>query len=99
MQQTLAKSETLDTFSSKFADRLAALSRVQGLLSRSEREPITIGALIRMELDALGVEKARNRIRIDGPHVSLSSSAVQTVSLAIHELATNAQKHGFLASE
>jgi PAS domain S-box-containing protein len=99
MQQTLAKTQTLDEFSLKFTDRLAALSRVQGLLSRSESEPITIGALIRMELDALGAETNRDRITIDGPKVSLPSSAVQTMSLAIHELATNAQKHGFLSSE
>jgi PAS domain S-box-containing protein len=99
MQQTLAKSESLDDFSMKFTDRLAALSRVQGLLSRSETEPITIGALVRMELDALGAETVRDRITIDGPQVNLPGNAVQTMSLAIHELATNAQKHGSLAWE
>jgi len=99
MQQTLAKSETLEAFSIKFTDRLAALSRVQGLLSRSENEPITIGALVRMELDALGGETIRDRIIIEGPQVNLPASAVQTMSLAIHELATNAQKHGSLAHE
>lgn len=99
MQQTLAKSQSIDDFSVKFTDRLAALSRVQGLLSRSEGEPITIGALVRMELDALGAETVRDRITVEGPQVSLPSNAVQTVSLAIHELATNAQKHGSLAFE
>jgi two-component sensor histidine kinase len=72
---------------------------VQGLLSRAEREPITIGALIRLELDALGAEAARDRIRVEGPEAALRNSVVQTLALAIHELATNARKYGALATE
>lgn len=98
MQQTLMSSDTLETFSAKFADRLAALSRVQGLLTRTNREPITIGALVRMELDALGAEAARDRIVQEGPQVTLPDSAVQTLSLALHELGTNARKYGALSS-
>jgi PAS domain S-box-containing protein len=98
MQQTLMSSDTLETFAAKFGDRLAALSRVQGLLTRTNREPITIGALVRMELDALGSEAARDRIVQEGPQVTLPDSAVQTLSLALHELGTNARKYGALSS-
>jgi two-component sensor histidine kinase len=49
-----------------------------------------------MELDALGVGDLHATLR--GPPVSLRPSMVQTLALAIHELATNARKHGALAT-
>jgi PAS domain S-box-containing protein len=98
MQQTLAKSRTLEEFGQKFQDRLAALSRVQGLLSNVEQEAITLAAVLRLELDALGAQ-ATDRISLDGPNVVLPSNAIQTLALAIHELATNARKYGALRHE
>lgn len=96
--QTLAASDSLDVFRAKFEDRLGALSRVQGLLSRSEQDPITIEMLVRMELAALGAEEALNRMRLSGPDVPLQNAMVQTLSLALHELATNARKYGALSN-
>lgn len=97
--QTTREAESVDDFRSLFDDRLAALSRVQGMLSQSEADPIMIGDLIALELDALASGGGRDRIHLDGPDVRLRKSAVQTLSLALHELATNARKHGALASE
>jgi two-component sensor histidine kinase len=97
--QTLASSDSLEVFRSRFEDRLGALARVQGLLSRSDQDPITIEMIVRMELAALGAEEALNRMRLIGPDVPLQNSMVQTLSLALHELATNARKYGALASE
>ncbi|URD36085.1 PAS domain S-box protein [Methylobacterium tardum] len=95
-KETLAQTGPGQAFVAQFQDRLAALSRVQGLLSRSNETPITIEALVRMELDALGVGDLHATLR--GPPVSLRPSMVQTLALAIHELATNARKHGALAT-
>ncbi len=47
-QQTMRATDSMDAFMAQFSIRLAALSRVQGLLSRADRAPITIGALVRM---------------------------------------------------
>jgi two-component system CheB/CheR fusion protein len=71
---------------------------VQGLLSRSDEQPITIGLLIRTELEAVGGEAALRRVEVEGPDVLLRKSAVQTLSLALHELATNARKYGALSN-
>ncbi|WP_336490593.1 PAS domain S-box protein [Methylobacterium nigriterrae] len=98
-QQTMAASSSLEVFQSQFNDRLAALSRVQGLLSRADQEPITIRALIESELDALGAADLRERIVLDGPAVTLRKGSVQTLALALHELATNARKYGALGSD
>jgi two-component sensor histidine kinase len=97
--QTLASSHSLDIFRARFEDRLGALARVQGLLSRSDQDPITIEMIVRMELAALGADETLNRLRLNGPDVPLQNSIVQTLSLALHELATNARKYGALSNE
>ncbi len=97
--QILRSSDSLGAFRSHFNDSLDALSRVQGLLSKSGQQPFTFGALLRMELDALGAGTARSRVFMDGPDVPLRKSTMQTLALAVHELATNACKYGALATE
>jgi two-component sensor histidine kinase len=53
-----------------------------------------------MELDALGVSsEGVHRVTLDGPSVPLRNSMVQTLALALHELATNALKYGALSQE
>ncbi len=98
-QQTMARTGPTDQFREQFNDRLAALSRVQGLLSRSDQEPITIRALIRAELDALGTPALLERVALEGPVVALRKASVQTLALALHELATNARKYGALSDD
>jgi PAS domain S-box-containing protein len=100
--RTLADSPSLDEFQDRFRDRLAALSRVQGLLSRKEAgQKVTFDELIRMELTGLGAidqEGHGRQVTLDGPEgVRLRSAMVQTLALALHELATNAIKYGALA--
>ena len=96
--QTMARTGPTEAFREQFNHRLAALSRVQGLLSRAEQEPITIGTLLRLELEAMGAAESR-RVTLDGPPIRISSAQVQTIALAIHELATNARKYGALSEE
>ncbi len=98
-QQTMAQTGPTERFREQFNDRLAALSRVQGLLSRSDQEPVTIRTLIQTELDALGARSMHGRVALDGPRVVLRKASVQTLALALHELATNARKYGALASD
>ena len=95
-RQTMASATSMKAFRDTFDNRLEALSRVQGLLSRAEQEPITLGALIRLELEALGATEGE-QVVLDGPPVQLRPSLVQTLALALHELATNARKYGALS--
>ncbi|WP_419898798.1 PAS domain-containing protein [Roseomonas sp. USHLN139] len=81
-----------------FDQRLAALSRAQGLLSRFGSDTVELGALVRAELEA-HAELEPPRIDIQGPEVSLSVEQVQTFALALHELATNAVKYGALRDD
>jgi PAS domain S-box-containing protein len=99
-QRTLAGSCSLDDFRSRFLDRIGALARVQGLLSRLEEgDRITFDELLEAELSGLGVADGHaDQVTIEGPKgVRLRSSTVQTFALALHELATNALKYGALS--
>jgi PAS domain S-box-containing protein len=95
--QTRDNVDTLAEFEERFDDRLQALSRVQSLLSRADNEPITLGALVVMELDALGADAMGDKISYGGPDAPLRKSVVEMLALAIHELLTNAIKYGALA--
>jgi PAS domain S-box-containing protein len=97
--QTQRSTGSMSEFQSQFRSRLAALARVQGLLSRADVEPIDIGGILRLEIDALGFDVDGERIVLDGPRILVRSSVVQTLSLALHELATNALKYGALGNE
>ncbi|RSV35853.1 PAS domain S-box protein [Sphingomonas sp. ABOLE] len=94
--KTARASGDFDQFRGRFGDRLEALARVQGLLSRlNEHDRVTFDELIETELAAMGGN--RDGIRLEGPKgVRLRSSTVQTLALALHELATNAVKYGAL---
>jgi two-component sensor histidine kinase len=97
--QTIASSGDLNSFKMNIDERLLALSRVQRLLSRSEQEPVTIGALLRLELDALGGDLPPGQVDVCGPEVRIRNSTVQMLGLALHELVTEARKHGALATD
>jgi two-component sensor histidine kinase len=98
-ERSAENASSVGNFLSGFNHRLSALSRVQSLLSRSDAEPITIGALVRMELDAIGFSGVSDRIRLSGPEVRLPNAVVQILALVLHELATNALKHGSLGRD
>lgn len=102
--RTRKSSVSTDELALAFEDRLVALARVQGLLSRlNEGERIAFDALIRGELHALGVIDAAgqgDQVSLQGQSgILLRSSTVQTFALALHELATNATKYGAFAQQ
>ena len=95
--QTMRRTQPSEAFREQFTGQLVALSRVQGLLSRSGQEPITLRALIETELDALG-SALRDRIVLEGPQVSIRKAVVQSFALALYELITTASRHGGLTN-
>jgi two-component system CheB/CheR fusion protein len=99
--KTIEESSTLEQFKHRYNDRLGAIARTQGLLSRLEEgERITFDELLHAELSAHDrIEAYESRVIMEGPPgVRLRSSALQTFALALHELTTNAIKYGALAS-
>ncbi len=79
-----------------YMERLSALSRVQGLLSQAgDGNEIGLAEIVALELRA-HVAPGDPRVGVSGPAVTLSADRVQTFALALHELTTNAVKHGAL---
>lgn len=78
-----------------FGERLQALARAQDALDEKAWNGGDLGEIITISLGNL----SRRPFEISGPDVSLSPRVAQTVSLVIHELATNAFKHGALSTE
>ena len=95
--RTAAGSPSLDAFRTSLADRLMALSRVQGLLSRAPSgDSVTFDELVASELSAQSVENDAGTT-LEGPRgVVLRFISVQALAMALHELATNAVKYGAL---
>lgn len=80
--------------------RVAALARAQTLLAEDRWAGADLRALLAGELAPfLGNGGAREpRAVLAGPAVELPPGAAQPLAMAVHELATNATKHGALSS-
>jgi two-component sensor histidine kinase len=101
-QRTIKECESLESFHESFRTRLSALAQVNDLMSsRKSRNGVTFNDLLTAELTAhglVGAGKPGSQISLSGPEgVRLPPSAVQILALALHELATNAIKHGALS--
>ena len=81
-----------------FEARLLALSRTHDVLTRERWESASILDVVSgvIEPYAHGAEGAR--FRIEGPALRLPPGIVLPLSMALHELCTNAVKHGALST-
>jgi two-component sensor histidine kinase len=80
-----------------FTARLRALAAAQTLLIDSETKAATLAKVVH---HALAPHAARdNRFAVSGPEVVLSGRQAHALTVALHELATNAAKYGALAIE
>ncbi|MFC0010110.1 HWE histidine kinase domain-containing protein [Devosia nitrariae] len=94
-RRVLATSDGLDAVQSRFEDRLDAIARLQLVLSGGEAASPTLADLMAAEGAAIeGV--AAGRLSYDGPAISLPRRTYEIVAMALHELLTNALKHGAL---
>lgn len=81
-----------------FIARLHALDRAHDVLTAETWERASLSVIVNRALEPFQQEH-RERIRVDGPdHLWLGSSKGVMVAMVIHELATNAIKHGALSN-
>jgi two-component sensor histidine kinase len=87
-----------EAFQKAFAARLQALAQAHDLLTQSLWQGTTLMHVVETALAPFrSSEGARARVEICGPNVWLSSNTTVMLSLAFHELATNAAKYGALS--
>ncbi|KAF0674909.1 two-component system chemotaxis family CheBCheR fusion protein [Profundibacterium mesophilum KAUST100406-0324] len=93
--QSLRHAQTLDDGRTQVAARLSALGRAQDMLTGKGSSQADIRAVIlACMMPHLTVPE---RLRLEGPPLKLDEQQVLGLSLAIHELATNAGKYGALS--
>lgn len=74
--------------------RLMALSSAHDILLQSNWKAALLGDVAAAAANGAGVS---GRIRLEGPSVEIGSKAALNVALLLHELTTNALKHGSLS--
>lgn len=92
-RQTFGRSSADPAAIETFTARLAALGRAHDLLTRESWEDAELSSIVRETLAPYAIQ----RFTIEGPALRLRPRSVVAMSLALHELATNAAKYGALS--
>jgi PAS domain S-box-containing protein len=88
---------SVDDYAERLCGRLMSLARTQSLLTRGANAGVCLRGMLDEEIAAQTPVTAAYRLQ--GEDVLLPPKAAEVLSLAIHELATNALRHGALTHE
>lgn len=91
---TARRATSVEAFSAQFQARLMALSDTHNLLTASGWEQATLADLLTKELRPYSPEQ----FRLEGPDVLFDAPQALAMGMIVHELATNAAKHGALST-
>jgi two-component sensor histidine kinase/PAS domain-containing protein len=95
-RQTIRSSGSLADFMYVFSGRLKAVAIAHDLLTQTRWIGIGLKELLTAIL-APHLSAEEERVTMEGPAVLLSARAVMPLSMALHELTTNAAKYGALS--
>ena len=93
--QTMRHEDSFEVFKEKFESRILVFSNTHDLLTQSNWQGADLRALVEQTLAAHGEP---GQYLTNGETLHLDPKAAVAISLALHELATNAVKHGALSS-
>jgi two-component sensor histidine kinase/AmiR/NasT family two-component response regulator len=91
--RTVLPTRSADDSREILSGRLQALGRAHELLIEASWAGAPLQHVVEAELAGF-----TDRVKVAGPEVKLSASAVQTFALIVHELLTNAAKYGALSN-
>lgn len=95
--QTRRTTASMEEFYNAFAARVKAMAGVHQLLSASSWRGVDMGDLV-SRIMAPFVAEDSGRVEVRGEEAVLSALAAPVLAMVLHELATNAVKHGALSS-
>ena len=91
----LTRAKDVNEYVTTVEGRINSLALAHTLLSNSRWRGADLRTLV---VEEFAPYRGAHKVEIDGPNVSLSPQTAQGIALALHELATNAAKHGALSS-
>ncbi len=94
----LPGSDDLRTFHDRLSARLGALARTHDLLTDAHWTRLELAQIVRQEAKPYDGEGSQ-RVTVAGDTVILGSQRATSLGMAIHELMTNAAKHGALSND
>ncbi len=95
--QTLRQTPDPGKFAPSFSQRLDALARAHALLTQTSWQGAPLSELVTTALRPFKFEESR--IKTNGPEILIGTQIAVTLALVLHELATNAVKHGALSKQ
>jgi light-regulated signal transduction histidine kinase (bacteriophytochrome) len=96
VRQTSVGADSLSAFVNGLAARIQSMAKAHSLLSQSRWEGVSINNLLMQELAPY--IRGDASVKLSGPDLVLTSKSALALSLAIHELCTNAAKYGAFSS-
>jgi two-component sensor histidine kinase len=94
---TARSSRSVEEFTHAFSERVQSLAKTHNLLTEDYWQSASLERMLRNELDPYSDGSAK-RVLINGPEVELSADCAVPLSMAFHELTTNAVKYGALSA-
>ncbi|WP_062228297.1 sensor histidine kinase [Aureimonas frigidaquae] len=91
---TLKTSPDMRSFGDGISARIASLARSHALLTNDQWQGVLLREVFTSELAPYD---DGSRVTMDGPSIYLPSDLAVSFAMAVHELATNAAKHGALS--
>ena len=95
--QTLRSAGSPAEFTAAFSSRLVSLASAHNLLTMTAWEGASLMEIVKTGMAPFASPENADVISISGPDVFVPANATITVSLMLHELATNAVKYGALS--
>ena len=97
MNSTARTAETIEDYQWAFSGRISSLARTHSLLTEEIQQFVSFPHLIKQEVSIYS-EGDVSRVLLEGPDVELPSQLAVPLGMTIHELATNAFRHGALST-
>jgi len=96
-RRTAPTHDDLASFLPKFLARVQSLAETNSLLTGESWDGLTVQSLLERQLRGFVTDE--KQVEIHGPEIMLSASDAQLLSMAVHELATNAAKYGAISTD
>ncbi|AYJ84726.1 histidine kinase (plasmid) [Sphingomonas paeninsulae] len=95
--QTFRQADSLESASADFAARISALGKATDVLTATSWHKATLYEIVQAGITS--IDGLADRVSFTGPDIELAAQPALALTLALHELSTNACKYGALSNE